>query len=67
MNKAILAAVIYLLAAILTFGHSASRSTLGDTPMVSAVERRAATGVMAGLFWPLYWSWEMFEKDVESP
>ena len=68
MNKAILAAVIYILVAILTFGHSAARSTLGDTPMASAVERRAADGMMAGIFWPLYWSWEAFEeKEVESP
>lgn len=68
MNKLIAAAILCALVGIVTFGHSAARSTLGDTPMASAVERRAADGVMAGMFWPLYWSWEAFEeKEVESP
>ncbi len=66
MNKAILAAVIYILVAILTFGHAAANASVTPEHFDPSGDR-TATGVMAGLFWPLYWSWEMFEKDVESP
>lgn len=48
----------YLIAAILTFGHAASRYTVRNSYESSAV---AVPSFFGGLLWPLYWSWTLQE------
>ncbi len=70
-QKRIIAAA-YLVVAITTFGHSASRGerwrdvncqTLTDrvnSPGISCYRNPAEAAAFAAVFWPLYWSWEAF-------
>ncbi len=46
----------YLAIAIFTFGHSAAGNA-----SYSVNPERSGTALFAGIFWPLYWSWE-FQK-----
>ena len=67
MTKFKIAAVLYGLIAIVTFGYAAEnaspcyiRDKLGDrvaAPCESGLD--AVSGVISALMWPLYWSWEL--------
>lgn len=57
----------YIVAAILTFGHAASNApatrvnTFTGVEEVTDSEFRALDGMLAGIMWPLYWSWTAFD------
>ena len=71
MKSLILAAILYALVGIITFGHCAANTVIPRThdgkTTPFETENRVGGGLFAGFFWPLYWSWEAFEKEVESP
>jgi hypothetical protein len=61
-RKAIVAGVIYGIAAIITFGHGAANTgtrCLKDEAVCNANLDAPMNGMMAGVFWPFYWSWEV--------
>lgn len=57
----------YIAIAILTFGISASDNQCGRHEKTAQYGRQTCImdagvgGFMAGLWWPLYWSWEVVE------
>lgn len=59
----------YVLAAIVTFGHAAANHVYNCKPIpgweICSGDRetgeKAINGILSGLVWPLYWSWEVFE------
>ena len=66
MKRARIFAGLYLSVAVATFGHSAGSAMpchdiTGAHPCNSAEDSIA--GIFAGLFWPLYWSWEVQSHD----
>ena len=68
MKRAGIFVVIYLAVAVLTFGHVAS-SPHHCTDMTINKQVTCGSGLLAsagffgGLFWPLYWSWEVQSHD----
>ena len=63
--------VFYVIIAIFTFGHAAAGTQRWQDTHCQTAEARIASnercysgpavnGVFAGVFWPLYWSWEMW-------
>lgn len=58
-RQALLIAVAYLLISVLTFGYAAGNARC---EIASACQMdKAMSGLAGGMFWPLYWSWEIFE------
>ena len=47
-----IAIALYIIGAIGTFGHSA------NNPALPAAAREGGS-LFIGMFWPLYWSWEL--------
>jgi hypothetical protein len=45
-------AAIYIIAAILTFGHAANNSAVPEAAKSDGL-------VLISMFWPFYWSWEL--------
>lgn len=59
--------VLYLVVAVVTFGHSASGWECRAKEEVvqcdaSYTPKFVFGGVFAGIFWPLYWSWVGWEN-----
>lgn len=57
---------VYLIGAIIAFGHSAAgNSGRCNLPKEIAeggcMGQAAIAGIFAGAAWPLYWSWEAFD------
>ena len=69
VSRAKIAAILlYAAVAVFTFGRAASNedrmclhTSTGKTVPVCPVSVFAKAGFAAGLFWPLYWSWEIQE------
>lgn len=70
----IAAAALYFGLAIITFGHAAAQSERRINAEVAKCEQRTpnalcwdspatpgASGVLAAMLWPLYWSWEAWK------
>ena len=56
---------LYFVVGVITYGHCASRikdSLPADTFYPRKQELAAASGMMAAMFWPLYWSQHFFES-----
>lgn len=53
----------YALVALLTFGYAASNAACKPHmfSLSTVQECRAMTGLVAGISWPLFWSWEAFD------
>ena len=67
-----IAIVAYAFIAIVTFGHSAARKPL-DCPERAVYCFRSdlrshavMSGLVAGMMWPLYWSWELADRAQEA-
>lgn len=55
-------AVGYLIVAVVTFGHSASNGLpcySGEKIGPCTSPSSSFSGIVAAIFWPLYWSWEV--------
>lgn len=62
-------AVLYAVAGLVTFGRAAAHTDREHTACEAQVhpagefhfcpERATAFGIFDGIFWPLYWSWEL--------
>ena len=50
---------LYAIIAVVTFGHAAANARQNEF-----VSEQAMTGIVGGMFWPLYWSWEAFENPA---
>lgn len=50
--------IIYVIVAIITFGHSAANLTGKCGYAVCDIADKTYAGLISGSFWPLYWSWE---------
>lgn len=65
--------VVYLIVATLAFGHAANQAYQSEmaksleTQGIDPTGRAATAGIFAAAFWPLYWSWELFEKVDGQP
>ncbi|CAB4137262.1 hypothetical protein UFOVP319_19 [uncultured Caudovirales phage] len=55
-RAALIGALAYAAAAIATFGHAAQNAATRNPDMPSDIA--ASAGLLAGIAWPLYWSWE---------
>jgi hypothetical protein len=53
----------YALCAVLTFGHAAANTECTRDRVQECTEEAALNGALAGLVWPLYWSWVAFDAD----
>lgn len=64
---------VYVFTAVLTFGHSAAGQNAFYDANCATIDQRIETGsdcyfpsvpsaVVAGVLWPLYWSWTAFES-----
>ena len=49
-------ALVYAVAAIITFGHAAQTASMRHPDWSADVI--IGSGVIGAAFWPLYWSWE---------
>lgn len=59
--------IIYLIAGILAFGHSAANSKNCSRPNIPEPELcRAFGGFFAAFVNPLYWSWVAFERPEKD-
>lgn len=64
MQNFIMGVTIYLMTAVLTFGHAAGTTTCTNYQglvIMDCPAERAMKGTFGGMFWPLYWSWVIFE------
>ena len=52
--------IAYGVAALLTFGYVASSSTCKESLFTTKEECEVAKGVLGGMLWPMYWTWEGF-------
>lgn len=73
--------IIYLVLALLTFGHAANNSHKQFQMELAACEQGAnqsmcglayadespLVGAVSAALWPLYWSWELFEMVDGQP
>ena len=57
-----IAGIVYILLFVITFGYAATRADCTTKTWSFEQECRSVTGITAAIFWPLYWSWEMFDK-----
>ena len=48
----------YAVVAVITFGHAASNTNHCLRQIRCGTLAEAILGAYAGVFWPLYWSWE---------
>jgi hypothetical protein len=73
MNKRISTALLclYVVAAVVTFGHAAAGSDReyelckrADPQAYCGIRapKGVMIGIVAGAAWPLYWSWEIWER-----
>ena len=62
---------LYATGFIFAFGHAAANADRCNidfrTQGACSAFASAATGFIAGLAWPLYLSWEMFEEATDDP
>lgn len=54
-------AAAYAIGLVVTFGHCAANMNVPES-LNDAPGFRAVSGLLAGIAWPLYWSWWVFEK-----
>lgn len=58
-RQATLLLAAYILIAVITFGHAAAKAPCITADMCQM--DKTMQGLVGGMFWPLYWSWEIFE------
>lgn len=59
-----IALTFYCVVGVVTFGHAAAHTcNRAIYPCISG--DRAMAGLIAAPFWPLYWSWELFDEGAE--
>lgn len=57
----------YVTIAIVTFGYAAATHKPDPCTwcIVPEEESKAHIGILAGVAWPLYWTWEAFERILK--
>lgn len=61
MNKFIVAAVLYAMAGIVTFGYSYNADFEEGNQFIRSGEINSARALLCGMMWPLYWTVEGFK------
>lgn len=68
VHPAAICIVLYLLGAVLAFGHCASRTSVDPSNRHISVSFQAASpSILAAVFWPFYVSWTLFEPKKVEP
>lgn len=57
-----LCVLVYVLAAVVTFGHAAARTKRTMRPDGPDAVDRFSVGMFSAIGWPLYWSWSAWEQ-----
>lgn len=60
-DVAAIVAVIYLIGALLAFGHSAANNKTCEDAIQKSMVCNMVGGAVAGMLWPFYWTWVGFD------